>query len=203
MPALLKATLPFQTASPEICFTHSLQASWGIWFTAWKQHAFHRQSCMCKHMWGKKTDRGKGRWIGALAPGSAMWPRLQMYSVFGSTDPTHTKTHTYTHIDNGPKTEAGPLTESTNATHPPRDSSTWAAHSDDWITPAESHKTIRPSKNELIYGIVLVQTLMTCLDKTFPISKYDMLPADWINWRSAFITFILLPNYRPTLLIQV
>lgn len=44
---------------------------------------------------------------------------------------------------------------------------------------------------------------MTCLDKSFPISEYDMLPADWINWRSAFITLILLPNYRPALLIYV
>lgn len=99
-----------------------------------------------QHMWGKKTERGKGRWIGALAPGSAMRPQLQMYSVFGSTDPTHTK-----HIDNGPKTRAGLLTPSTNATHPPRDRCTWA---DDWITREETYKTIRHSNNLLMYSIV-------------------------------------------------
>jgi len=41
-----------------------------------------------------------------------MWPQLQMYSVFGSTDPTHTNTHTQTMV---PKTEAGLLTQSKNA----------------------------------------------------------------------------------------
>ncbi len=138
-----------------MCLAHSLQTSRGIWFIAWKQRAC---AVHVQHMWGKKTDWGKGRWIGALAPGSAMQPQLQMYSVFGSTDPTHAK-----HTDNGPKTWGWPA-HSIHKRYPP---ATWPLHVSRWLNysrrDSENHQTLKE------FADVQHRT-MTCLDKSFPIS---------------------------------
>lgn len=84
-----------------------------------------------------QMDRSSGAWLRY----EATTPDVLRLWIYGS----HPRK---THTDNGPKTGAGLLTPSTNVTHPPRDRCTWAAH---W---EETHKTIKPSKTELIYGIV-------------------------------------------------
>jgi len=106
-----------------------------------------------------QMDRSSGAWLRYVATTPDVL-RLWIY---------RSHPHKHTHTDNGPKNRGRPAHSIHKRTHPPRDLCTCAAHSDDWITTAESRKNIRTSKNELIYGIILVQTLMTCHDKNFPI----------------------------------
>ncbi len=171
-----------------------------VWHTHYKPHegfdSLHGNSAHVavhvQHMWGKKNRLREGQMDRALAPGSAMAATTPdvLWSLDLRIPPTQ---NTQTMV---PKTWGWPAHSIPNATHPPRDLCTWA---DDWITPEETQKTIRPSKNLLMYSIVRWPALIRA-------SLYQRIwhaAADWINWRSAFITLILLPNYRPALLIYV